>query len=126
MPQVQRHRLTNGLEVVLVEHHELPVVTMNLIVRAGSAADPLNRAGLASLTADLLDEGTKKRNALEISNELTDIGARLGTSADWDSNSANITTLTRHLDSALDIYADVLTNPAFLEDELKRMRVSPS
>jgi zinc protease len=122
LPQVQRHRLSNGLEVVLVEHHELPVVTMNLVVKSGSAADPQNRAGLASLTADLLDEGTKKRSALEISNSLTDIGARLGTAADWDSNSANITTLTRHLDRALDIYADVLTNPAFLDDELKRAR----
>ncbi|HYJ84923.1 MAG TPA: pitrilysin family protein [Pyrinomonadaceae bacterium] len=122
LPQIQRHRLSNGLEVVVVEHHELPVVTMNLVVKSGSAADPQNRAGLASLTADLLDEGTKKRSALEISNALTDIGARLGTAADWDSNSANITTLSRHVDRALDIYADVLTNPAFLDDELKRMR----
>ncbi len=74
------------------------------------------------MTADLLDEGTRKRSALEISNALTDIGARLGTAADWDSNSASITTLTRHLDRALDIYADVVTNPALLEDELKRTR----
>jgi zinc protease len=122
LPQAQRHRLSNGLEVVLVEHHELPVVTMNLVVKAGAAANPQKRAGLASLTADLLDEGTKKRTALEISNALTDIGARLGTAADWDSNSANLTTLTRHLDRALDIYADVITNPALLEDELKRAR----
>ena len=122
LPQVQRHRLSNGLEVVLVEHHELPVVTMNLVVKSGSAADPQNRAGLASLTADLLDEGTKKRSALEISNALTDIGARLGTAADWDSNSTSITTLTRHLDRALDIYADVVTNPALDDDELKRAR----
>ena len=122
LPQAQRHRLSNGLEIVLVEHHELPVVTMNLVVKSGSAADPQNRAGLASLTADLLDEGTRKRSALEISNALTDIGARLGTAADWDSNSASITTLTRHLDRALDIYADVVTNPALLEDELKRTR----
>lgn len=122
LPQIQRHRLSNGLEVVLVEHHELPVVTMNLVVKSGSAADPQNRAGLASLTADLLDEGTQKRSALEISNALTDIGARLGTSADWDSNSVNITTLTRHLERALDIYADVVTNPALHDDELKRAR----
>ena len=122
LPQVQRHQLSNGLEVVVVEHHELPVVTMNLVVKSGSAADPQNRAGLASLTADLLDEGTKKRNSLEISNALTDIGARLGTSADWDSNSTSITTLTRHLDRALDIYADVITNPALDDDELKRAR----
>ena len=122
LPAIQRRRLSNGLEVVIVEHHELPVVTMNLVVKSGSAADPQNRAGLASLTADLLDEGTKKRSALEISNSLNDIGARLGTSADWDSSSANLVTLTRHLDEALDIYADVVTNPAFNEDELKRSR----
>jgi zinc protease len=123
LPGIQRRQLPNGLEVVIVEHHELPVVTMNLVVKSGSAADPQNRAGLASLTADLLDEGTKRRSALEISNSLTDIGARLGTSADWDSSSANLATLTRHLDKALDIYADVVTNPAFNEDELKRSRV---
>ena len=99
---------------------------MNLVVKSGSAADPQNRAGLASLTADLLDEGTKKRSALEISNSLTDIGARLGTSADWDSSSTNLVTLTRHLDKALDIYADVVTNPAFNEDELNAFARPPS
>lgn len=124
LPGIQRRQLSNGLEVVIVEHHEVPVVTMNLVIKAGSAADPQNRAGLASLTADLLDEGTKKRSALEISNAVTDIGARLGTSADWDSSSTSLTTLTRHLDKALDIYADVVTNPAFSEDELKRARVA--
>ncbi len=122
LPGIQRRQLSNGLEVVIVEHHELPVVTMNMVVKSGAAADPQNRAGLASLTADLLDEGTRNRSALEISNSLTDIGARLGTSADWDSSSANLATLTRHLDKALDIYADVVTNPAFKEDELKRAR----
>lgn len=122
LPRIQRRQLSNGLEVVIVEHHELPVVTMNLVVKSGAAADPQNRAGLASLTADLLDEGTKKRSALEISNSLIDIGARLATSADWDSSSTNLTTVTRHLDRALDIYADVVTNPAFLDDELKRTR----
>ncbi|MDQ2922016.1 MAG: insulinase family protein, partial [Acidobacteriota bacterium] len=122
LPRIQRRQLSNGLEVVIVEHHELPVVNMNLVVKSGSAADPQNRAGLASLTADLLDEGTKKRTALQIANSLTDIGARLGTSADWDSTSTNLVTLTRHLDKALDIYADVITNPAFDEDELKRSR----
>jgi zinc protease len=122
LPQIQRRQLSNGLEVVIVEHHELPVVTMNLLVKSGAAGDPKNRPGLASLTADLLDEGTKKRSALEISNSLTDIGARLGTSADWDTSSTNLTTLTRHLDRALDIYADVVTNPAFQDDELKRTR----
>src|SRR6185436_3173558 len=96
--------------------------TMNMVVKSGAAADPQNRAGLASLTADLLDEGTKTRSALQISNTLNDIGAALRTQADWDSSGTSLTTLTRHLGKALDIYSDVITNPAFADDELKRAR----
>ncbi|HEV2880258.1 MAG TPA: pitrilysin family protein [Pyrinomonadaceae bacterium] len=124
LPKVERHRLSNGLQVFLVRHSELPVVNMNLIIRSGAASDPENLPGAASLTADLLDEGTKTRNALEISNALASIGARLGVGAGWDSSSADLTTLTRHLDRALEIYADVLLNPAFPEADLKRLRAS--
>jgi zinc protease len=124
LPKVERHRLSNGLEVFLVRHSELPVVNMNLIIKSGAASDPENLPGAASLTADLLDEGTKTRNALDISNALAGIGARLGVGAGWDSTTADLTTLTRHLDRALDIYADVLLNPAFPEADLKRLRGS--
>jgi zinc protease len=124
LPKVERHRLSNGLEVFLVRHAELPVVNMNLIIKSGAASDPEKLPGAASLTADLLDEGTKTRNALEISNALAGIGARLGVGAGWDSTTAELTTLTRHLDRALDIYADILLNPAFPEIDLKRLRAS--
>ncbi len=124
LPQIQRHQLSNGLNVVLIEHHELPLVTMNLVIKSGAASDPESRPGLASLTADMIDEGTKKRTALDISNALTDIGARVGVSVDWDATSASLTTLTRHLDRSLDIMSDVVTNPAFMDDELKRIRTS--
>ncbi|MCA1613462.1 MAG: insulinase family protein [Acidobacteria bacterium] len=124
LPAVQRRRLSNGLEVLFVEHKELPVVNMNLILKSGAAADPAERPGLATLTADLLDEGTKTRNALDISNALSDIGAQLSVGAGWDSTTASLTTLTRHLDRALDIYADVLLNPAFPEADFKRLRSS--
>ena len=122
LPKVERHRLSNGLEVFLVRHSELPVVNMNLIIRSGAAADPENLPGAASLTADLLDEGTKTRNALDISNALAGLGARLSVGAGWDSTNAELLTLTRHLDRALEVYADVLLNPAFPETDLKRLR----
>jgi zinc protease len=122
LPQVQHRKLSNGLEVIIVEHHELPIVGMRMAIKSGSAAEPQDRAGLASLTADLLDEGTKKRNALEISNDLTAIGARMLVNSDWDASTASLLTLKRHLDKALDIYSDVLTNPAFSEEELQRAR----
>ncbi|HYE64033.1 MAG TPA: pitrilysin family protein, partial [Pyrinomonadaceae bacterium] len=124
LPTIQRRKLSNGLEVLIVEHKELPVVSMNLVLKTGAAADPQDRAGLASLTAALLDEGTKTRSALEVSNQLAAIGARLGTGADWDLSGVNLAALTKHLNRALEIYADVIINPAFPEDELKLQRAT--
>ncbi|MET0623955.1 MAG: insulinase family protein, partial [Pyrinomonadaceae bacterium] len=122
LPAVQRRKLSNGLEVLVVEHHELPVVSMNLVVKTGAAGDPAGKAGLASLTADLLDEGTTTRSSLEISDQLARIGSSLSVSAGWDSTTASLRSLTRHLDRALEVYADVITNPAFPDGELQRLR----
>ena len=122
LPAVQRRKLSNGLEVLVVEHHELPVVSMNLVMKMGAAGDPASKAGLASLTADMLDEGTTTRDALQISDQLARIGSSLQVAAGWDSTTASLRTLTRHLDRALDIYSDVVTNPAFSDKELQRLR----
>ncbi|HYE15821.1 MAG TPA: insulinase family protein, partial [Pyrinomonadaceae bacterium] len=124
LPPVQRRTLSNGLEVLVVEHHELPIVNLNLVVKMGAAGDPADQAGLASLVADMLDEGTKTRSALDISDQLAFIGASMGVGAGWDSSTASLTTLTRHLDRALDIYADVILNPAFPDKELARLRAT--
>jgi zinc protease len=122
LPRIERRKLSNGLEVLIVNHKELPLVSLNLVLKTGSAADPKARAGLASFTAALIDEGTKTRNALDISNQLAAIGARLGTGADWDLTGVSLLTLTRHMDRALEIYSDVITNPTFPENELKLQR----
>jgi predicted Zn-dependent peptidase len=124
LPRIERRKLSNGLDVLIVQQHELPVVSFNLVIKTGAAADPQERAGLASLTAALIDEGTKTRSALDISNQLVAIGARLGTGADWDSTGATLLTLTKHLERALDIYADVVANPSFPENELQLQRSS--
>jgi zinc protease len=124
LPTMQRRKLSNGLEVIVVEQHELPVVSMNLVLKTGAAADPQDKAGLANLTAALIDEGTKTRDALQISNELAAIGARLGTGADWDLSGVSLLSLKRHLTRALDIYADVITNASFPEKELQLQRNS--
>ena len=124
LPQLQRRKLSNGLEVLIVEQHEVPVVNMNLVLRTGAAADPQDRAGLASLTSALIDEGTKTRSSQEISNQLAAIGARLGTGSDFDNSSMNLLTLSKHMDRALEIYADVVTNPSFPENELELQRKS--
>jgi zinc protease len=122
LPLIQRRTLSNGLELVIVEHHGLPVVTLNMVLKTGAAADPRERAGLASITAALLDEGTRTRSALDISNELASIGARLGTGADWDLSGVSLLSVTHHIERSLAIFTDVLTNPSFPENELELQR----
>lgn len=122
LPKIERRKLSNGLELLVVQHHELPIVNMNLVVKTGGAADPADRAGLASLTASLIDEGTATSSGPEIANKLGDIGANLGSNAGWDSSNVSMTTLKRQLDPALAIFGDVVMNPAFPEGELKLQR----
>ncbi len=122
LPGIQKKKLSNGLEVWFVQQSELPIVSMNLVVKTGGDANPKGKEGLADMTASLMNEGTKKRSATEISNQLQSIGANVFINSDWDSTNAVMQTLTKHLDTALDIYADVVTNPTFPAEELETTR----
>ena len=122
LPAIQKAKLKNGLDVWLVQQDELPIVSMNMVFKTGSDYDPLNKAGLNSVTASLLNEGTKNRTAVEIANELQSIGAGIGTSNNNDSSSVRLQTLTKHFDKALDIFADVIQNPTFPTDEIETYR----
>ena len=122
LPAAQRRRLSNGLDVLIVEHHELPIVNLNLVVKTGGASDPDGKGGLAQITADMLDEGTQSRSTTAIADQLSGLGASLALTAGWDSTTASMRSLTRQLDAALELYADVIVNPAFPEQELARVR----
>jgi zinc protease len=122
LPPIQKTKLSNGLEVWMVEQKELPIVAMNLVLKTGQANEPDNRTGVAGMTTTLLDDGTKTRSAVEISNELQSIGANLGAGGGWDSTSVTMQTLTKNLDKALEIYADVIQNPTFPASELDSLR----
>lgn len=122
VPAIQKTKLANGLSVWLVEHHELPLVAFNLVVQAGADHDPLTGPGLASMTSDVLDEGTPTRDAIQISDELESIGANLGVSSSNDGSFVTLRTLTRHLDRALAVYADVIVNPVFPQNEFDRLK----
>ncbi len=121
VPAVKRFRLKNGLEVILAESHELPLVDLSLIVKTGNSANTKGKAGLASLVADMLDEGTKKRGATQIASEIGRLGASLETDADWDTSTVSLSTLEENLDPALSVWADVLLDPAFAEEDLERV-----
>jgi zinc protease len=122
IPAIQKAKLPNGLSVWLVEHRELPIAAFNLVVQAGSDHDPLAQPGLASMTSDVLDEGTATRDALRISDELESIGANLGVSSGDDGSFVTLRTMTEHLDRALDVYADVVLNPVFPQKEFDRLK----
>ncbi len=121
-PHWKRFKLKNGLEVFLVEFHDLPLIDFNLMIKTGGAANPPDRAGLADLTANMLDEGTKTRSALEIADQIAALGATLSTGGTWDASNVSLSTLTKNLDPALAIFADVVQNPAFDAKEFGRVR----
>lgn len=121
-PKLQRAKLSNGLEIVLAERHAVPIVNFNLLVDAGYAADQSFLPGTASLAMDILDEGTKTRNALQISEELDLLGARLSTGSNLDMSSVQLSALTNNLDRSLDIFADVILNPSFPKEDFDRLK----
>ena len=121
-PTFQRTELSNGLRIILAERHATPVVIFNLVVNAGSAADQFASPGTARLAMDMLDEGTAKRTAIQISDELAALGAHLNTGSGLDSSSVNLSTLSATLDRALSLYADVILNPSFPEADFKRLQ----
>lgn len=121
LPNIQKEKLSNGLRVWLVEDRELPVIAMNLVFLSGSDRDPLDRPGIASMTADVLDEGTKTRDALQIADELESIGASLAVRSGTDGSYVTLNTLTKHIDRALDVFADVVTHPVFPKKEFDRL-----
>ncbi len=122
LPPIVTRKLGNGLSLMIVEQHELPVADFVMLVRTGGEADPSRLGGLASLTADMLDEGTRTRNALQIADQTAFLGADLSTSSGWDRSVVSLHTTTAQLDSALALFADVVLNPAFPETELARVR----
>jgi zinc protease len=121
-PELQRATLSNGLEVVLAERHDLPLVEVSLVVDAGYAADVHHRAGAADLTLDMMDEGTAFRDALGISEDLARLGARLTTASDLDASYVNLSALRDRLDESLELWADVIRSPSFPEGELQRLK----
>ncbi len=121
-PELQRATLSNGLEVVLAERHTVPVVYFQLLVDAGYAADQHGTPGAASLAMTMLDEGTRNRSALEISEELAMLGASLGSGANLDQSIVTLNALKENLDESLEIFADVILNPAFPEADFERLK----
>jgi len=122
LPKLQRATLSNGLKIVLAERHEVPLVRLTLAADAGFASDSLTVPGTANLAMQVLADGTKTRNALQISDELDSLGAQLRGYSNLDLSFVSLSALAAKLDASLDVFADVLLNPAFPEAEVERER----
>jgi zinc protease len=122
LPPVITRTLPNGLRMLVVEHHELPVADFILLVGTGVEADPADRAGLTTLLTSLLDEGTTSRNALQIADQEAFLGISLSTSSGWDASRVSLHTTKAQMDSALALMADVALRPSFPAAELERLR----
>jgi zinc protease len=121
-PVIQTATLDNGLELYLVEKHELPLVEVRLNVMRGWASDPVGKPGTAALTADLLDEGAGKMDALEISEAVEALGARLRTGSFFDGSFVSLNVLKSQLGPGLDLMGQVALEPTFPEAEFERVR----
>jgi zinc protease len=114
--------LANGVNVLVIENNKIPAVSVRLVFKnAGSYYDN-GKYGLASLTADLLTKGTKNRTATQIAEEIDFIGGSLTSGSDWDGSYVSLSCLRKHLDKGIDILSDVVLNPVFGEDEIKRAK----
>lgn len=122
MPAIQKQKLANGVAVWLVESHEVPLAQVNLIVRSGSAADPIGKYGVGSLTAAMLDEGAGTRSSLDLADGLEFLGANLSTTSSFDYSAIRLSVPVSKLADALPIMADVSLRPTFPANELDRLR----
>ena len=116
--------LSNGLTLILSERRGLPIVAANLVLKTGSDANPLDKPGLANFVAAMLDEGTATRNALQIADQVAQLGASLTTGSSMDATTASVRSLTKNFGPTLDILADVVLHPSFPAEEIERQRAS--
>jgi predicted Zn-dependent peptidase len=121
-PAIHRRVLANGLEIRAIAHRNVPVVCAVLLVRGGTAADPVERFGLAAFTADLLDEGSAGRTALEISDALARCGADLDVDVGPDAVVLALTTLTKFMAPAVGLLAEMTMAPNLADADIERVR----
>jgi zinc protease len=124
LPSPNTFVLPNGLTVLHMERRGMPLAAARLVTRTGSDSNPLDKPGLASFTAAMLDQGTATRTALEIADEAAQLGATLETDSSMDSVSVSVRSMKRNFAAALRLLADVSLHPSFPPEEIERQRAS--
>lgn len=121
-PELETGELSNGMRLVVATRDAVPVIHLSLQLNSGYAADQFSRPGTAGLTLDMLEEGTVSRDALQISEELAELGADLRIGANLDYAFISLSALTENLEPSLEIFGDVILHPTFPESGLERLK----
>ena len=121
-PLASRTVLDNGATLLVAERPSIPMVVVSVMLKTGAVADPAGKEGVANLTTELLLRGTKKHSAQALAEELDFLGASLGTDADYETTTLSLTTLTKNLDQAMSLFAEVLLTPTFPQEELAQKK----
>jgi zinc protease len=122
LPVPTEFALDNGLKVYLIEDHALPVFTAAMVSRAGSEANPQDKGGLATLTAETMGDGTTSRDLKKLAEDENALGTRISPNASMDGSSTGLTVLTKYTDGGMDLLADVVEHPAFRAEDFERRR----
>ncbi len=122
LPVPATFTLENGLKVLVVENHALPVLSAAMVARAGSDSNPAGKGGLATLTTELMGDGTESRSLQKLAEEQEMLGTQISPAASMDGSTTSITVLTNNADGGLNLLSDVLEHPAFRTDDLERRR----
>ncbi len=121
-PPYELRTLPNGLQVVVVMHHEQPAVNLRLMIGAGAASDPVGKKGVAALAGQLLDQGTATRSATQIAEAIDYVGGVLSVGAGTDLSFVNVLVMRDSFDFGADLLAEITRTPSFEPAEIERQR----
>jgi zinc protease len=122
-PAYYEERLSNGIKVFVVEDNKIPLITVKFVLKAGAYEDLTfgeDKSGLASLTSDLLVKGTEKMNAVQVAETIDFYGATISSGCDYDASYLALTSLKKYFNKLFDIASELITEPAYIEDEIVR------
>jgi zinc protease len=121
-PPYEIKRLSNGLQVLVVLHHEQPAISFRLLVRAGAVQEPADKPGVASFVASLLNQGTASMTAQQIANSIESAGGILGVSSGNELSFVSGAVIKDKTDLILGLASDLVQHPAFASEEIERQR----
>jgi zinc protease len=122
IPAVKETSLPNGLKIAVIERKSIPLVTIELLLKNGANIERADQAGLANMTLSLLTKGTTTRSATEIAEQIEFLGGSINTGAGWNSSAVTISIMSDKIDKALEIMSDVISNPAFKQEEIDLLK----